>query len=110
MQSNTIWLQALYLEKDATLYPHMLPKGMKATYTRDLITGYGRINVRTCAEAINYMGEIYGFIRDKGIECKMTTDFHRVSFVIRDFDNRADIVPLVMDFIRDIENGTIKGN
>jgi hypothetical protein len=86
----------------------MHPKGMKATYTRDLINQTGRISIRTCAEAINYMGEIYGFIRDKGIECKMTTDFHRVSFTIRDYNNRHDIVDLVMQFIQDIQNGSIK--
>ena len=83
---------------------------MRATYTRDLITGYGRINIKTCSEAINYMGEIYGFIRDNGIECKMTTDFCRVSFTIREYNNPDNIVDLVMGFIRDIENGTIKGN
>jgi|TARA_R100000084_G_scaffold101253_2_gene56150 hypothetical protein len=83
---------------------------MKATYTRDLITGYGRINIKTCSEAINYMGEIYGFIRDEGISCKMSTDFYRVSFIIRDFDNRPDLVEKVMGFIRDIETGAIKPN
>lgn len=81
---------------------------MKATMTQDLLSGVCRINIRTCSEAINYMGEIYGFIRDTGLQCKMTTDFYRVSFTIRGYEEVAGQVPKIMQFISDVQNGRIK--
>ena len=80
---------------------------MKATMTTDLLTGTAVIRIKTCSEAINYMGEIYGFIRDNGIPVKMTTDFYRVSFTIRVW-GEEHWIPKVMQFIEDVQNGTIK--
>ena len=81
---------------------------MKATLTQDLLTGMCRINIKTCSEAINYMGEIYGFIRDTGLFCKMTTDFYRVSFSIRGHEELNQYVPKIMQFISDVQNGRVK--
>lgn len=83
---------------------------MKATMTRDLITGDCRISVKTCSEAINYMQEIYGFIRDTGLFCRMSTDFYLVNFTIKGGEELNDDVPKIMQFIDDITNGRIKPN
>jgi len=81
---------------------------MKASYTRNLITGIARINIKTCSEAINYMGEIYGFVRDTGLYCTMNTDFYRVSFAIKGGSELEAEIPKIMQFIDDITNGRIK--
>jgi len=81
---------------------------MKASYTRDLITDMCRINIKTCSEAINYMGEIYGFIRDTGLYCTMNTDFYRVRFTIRGGSELEAVIPKIMQFIDDLTNGRIK--
>lgn len=77
---------------------------MKATMTRDLITGNCRISIKTCSEAINYMGEIYGFIRDNGIDCRMTTDFYSVNFTISGYEELNAHVPKIMQFLDEITN------
>ena len=83
---------------------------MKATLTRDLLTGNAVIRIKTCSEAINYMGEIFGFVKDNNIPVKMNTDFYRVSFTIRIWEDCEHWTPKIMQFIEDIQNGTIKGN
>jgi len=81
---------------------------MRATYTRNLLTGECRINVKTCSEAINYMSEIYGFIRDTGLYCRMNTDFYRVNFTIKGDEELEEYLPKIMQFIDDVQNGRVK--
>jgi len=81
---------------------------MRATYTRNLFTGDCRINIKTCSEALNYMSEIYGFIKDTGIPCRMNTDFYGVSFSIRGCEQLEQDIPKIMQFIDDLTNGRIK--
>ena len=81
---------------------------MRATYTRNLLTGDCRISVKTCSEAINYMGEIYGFIRDNDLFCRMNTDFYRVNFTLRGGDELEEKLPKIMQFIDDVQNGRVK--
>ena len=81
---------------------------MRAKYTQDLIDGRTTISVKTCSEAINYMGEIYGFIKDNGLEVKMTTDFYRVNFTIRGFEELQEKIPAIMKFIRTVQDGDYK--
>ena len=99
-----------FLKENATPLPPFLPLAMKATMTRDLITGDCRISIKTCSEAINYMGEIYGFIRDTGLFCRMNTDFYQVSFTIKGGEELIADVPKIMQFIDDINNGRVKRN
>jgi regulation of enolase protein 1 (concanavalin A-like superfamily) len=72
---------------------------MRAKFTQDLFSGRATISVKTCSEAINYMGEIYGFIKDNGLAVKMTTDFYTVNFTIHGFDELRDRIPVIMKFI-----------
>lgn len=83
---------------------------MRARFTHDLIEGTAFIKINTCSESINYMPEIFGFIRDNGFDAKMTTDFYNVSFTIKDFDGAhlASKVPIIMQFISDVQHGSYK--
>ena len=54
------------------------------------------------------MGEIYGFIKDNGLEVKMTTDFYRVNFTIRGFEELQEKIPAIMKFIRTVQDGDYK--
>ena len=85
------------------------PITMKATFTHDLIANYSKIIVKTCAESINYMGEIYGFIKDNGLNARMTTDFYRVTFTIHSGvecgGRLAEKIPVIMEFIHTVQNG-----
>ena len=109
-QQNHMVAGLCFPKGNATPYLHNEGEGMKATMTRDLITGDCRISVKTCSEAINYMGEIYGFIRDTGIFCRMNTDFYTVNFNIKGGSELNEYVPKIMQFIDDITNGRIKPN
>jgi hypothetical protein len=82
---------------------------MKATFTHDLISNNSKIIVKTCSESINYMGEIYGFIKDNGLNARMTTDFYRVTFTIISGVERGEHlsakIPQIMEFIHTVQNG-----
>lgn len=54
------------------------------------------------------MSEIYGFIKDTGIPCRMNTDFYGVSFSIRGCEQLEQDIPKIMQFIDDLTNGRIK--
>lgn len=81
---------------------------MRARFTHDLIEGTASIKINTCSESINYMPEIFGFIRDNAFDAKMTTDFYHVSFTIKDFDGAhlASKIPKIMEFISNVQNGS----
>jgi len=81
---------------------------MKATLTQDLLTGDCRITIKTCSEAINYMGEIFAFIKDNGLYCRMNTDFYMVNFTIRGDQELSGRIPKIMGFINDITCGRVK--
>jgi len=81
---------------------------MRAKFTQDLLTGRTTITVNTCSESINYMGEIFGFIKDNGFHAKMTTDFYSVKFTIRGFEELTGKIPVIMQFIHEVQNGTYK--
>ena len=83
---------------------------MRAKFTHDLMTNKAQITVSTCSESINYMPEIYHFIKQHGFEAKMTTDFYRVRFTLTDFDGAhlASKIPQVMDFINKVQGGKYK--
>lgn len=74
------------------------------------MTDKAQITVFTCSESINYMPEIYDFIKEHGFEAKMTTDFYRVKFTLTDFDGAhlASKIPKVMEFINKVQNGDYK--
>lgn len=69
------------------------------------MTGEAKITVKTCSESINYMGEIYGFIKDNAFTAKMTTDFYNVTFIITGY-GLTEAIPVIMTFINDIQNGS----
>ena len=81
---------------------------MRANFTQDLMTGKAKISVVTCSESINYMGEIFGFIKDNGFKAKMTTDFYKVNFTIIDYDgdHLRSRIPKIMQFISDVQSGS----
>ena len=70
------------------------------------MTGIATISVKTCSESLNYMGEIFGFIKDHGFNAKMTTDFYRVNFTIRGNDELSAKIPDIMEFIHTVKNGS----
>ncbi len=78
---------------------------MRANYTQNLMTGEAKITVKTCSESINYMSEIYGFIKDNSFDAKMTTDFYNVTFTITGYE-LTEAIPVIMGFINDIQNGS----
>jgi len=72
------------------------------------MTGKAKVSVTTCSESINYMGEIFGFIKDNGFNARMTTNFYKVNFTINDFDGNhlASKIPKIMDFIHAVQKGS----
>ncbi len=54
------------------------------------------------------MREIFGFIKDNGLYCRMNTDFYAVNFSIRGDEGLAARIPKIMGFINDITCGRIK--
>jgi len=61
------------------IYPYI----MKATLTSDLFNkGSEKLVIKTCAEMLNYMPQIYGFIKDIGVEAKLTSNMYDASLVI----------------------------
>lgn len=84
-----------------TPYP---PITMRATFTHDLMTNFAKITVKTCSESINYMSEIYAFIKDNSLNARMTTDFYTVTFTINSGVERghhlASKIDVIMDFIK----------
>jgi len=81
---------------------------MRAKYTQDLLTGRATISIKTCSEAINYMGEIFGFIKDNSLYAKMSTDFYHVHFTIRGHEELSTKIPAIMEFIHTAQNGELK--
>jgi hypothetical protein len=81
---------------------------MRAKFTQDLITGRTVISVKTCSESLNYMSEIFGFIKDHGFNAKMTTDFYHVNFTIRGNDELSAKIPYIMEFIHTVQDGDYK--
>ena len=83
---------------------------MRATFTQNLMTGKAKVTVMTCSESINYMGEIFGFIKDNGFNARMTTDFYKVNFTITDYDgdHLTSKIPKIMKFIHGVQNGSYK--
>ena len=56
---------------------------MRATLTSDLFhKGSERLVIKTCAEMLNYMPMIYGFIKDIGVDAKLTSNMYDARLVL----------------------------
>ena len=56
---------------------------MRAILTSDLFhKGSEKLVITTCAEMLNYMPMIYGFIKDIGVEAKLTSNMHDARLVL----------------------------
>ena len=59
------------------------PYIMRATLTSDLFhKGSERLVIKTCAEMLNYMPMIYGFIKDIGVDAKLTSNMYDARLVL----------------------------
>ena len=77
------------------------PYIMRATLTSDLFhKGSERLVIKTCAEMLNYMPTIYGFIKDIGVEAKLTSNMYNASLVI----TGERLMPNIDAIVRFIEN------
>ena len=74
---------------------------MRAILTSDLFhQENAKLSIRTCAEMLNYMPEIYAFIKDIGVEAKLTSDMFNASLILRG-DN---LIPNLDNIVRFIES------
>tara|TARA_R110001592_G_scaffold12326_2_gene59033 strand:+ start:2594 stop:2893 length:300 start_codon:yes stop_codon:yes gene_type:complete len=81
-----------------TLYA---PITMRATLTSDLFhKGSERLSIKTCAELLNYMPEIYGFLKDYSIEAKLTSNMHSATLILRG----ENLMPNIDKIVQFIEN------
>ncbi|MAP53966.1 MAG: hypothetical protein CL605_03600 [Altibacter sp.] len=77
------------------------PITMRATLTSDLFhKGSEKLVIKTCAEMLNYMPQIYGFIKDIGVEAKLTSNMYDASIVIRG----ETLMPNIDKIVRFIES------
>ena len=51
--------------------------------------------IKTCAEMLNYMPRIYGFIKDIGVEAKLTSNMYDATLIIRGENLMANIDKIV---------------
>ena len=57
---------------------------MRAILTRDLFNeDSAKLRITTCAEMLNYMPMIFGFLRDNGIDFRLTATHHQASISMR---------------------------
>ena len=77
------------------------PITMRATLTSDLFhKGSERLVITTCAEMLNYMPQIYGIIKDIGLEAKLTSNMHDARLTL----TGERLMPHMHEIVHFIEN------
>ncbi len=74
---------------------------MRATLTSDLFhKGSEKLVIKTCAEMLNYMPMIYGFIKDIGVDAKLTSNMYDARLVL----TGERLMPNIGHIVEFIEN------